>query len=371
MMPSSQTEKPLVALFSPTLGGGGAERVLVNLAHGLCERGFRVDVVLALSKGEFLLDLPKSVRVFDLHASRVVRSIPSLAKYLRRQRPYSLLAFQDHASVAAIWANLIAHTDTKIVASVHSVWSRSMRESAHQWKSRVLAQLTTCAYKHASAVVAVSNGVAEDLVKTIGIKRESVSVIYNPVITPALLTRSEMTFEHPWFHSSQPPVVFGMGRLSPEKDFRTLLRAFAKVRSQLPARLVILGEGAGRHELESLAEQLGITEDVLLPGFAANPYPYLKRAGVFVLSSRYEGLPTVLIEALALGVPCVATDCESGPSEILANGRHGSLVPVGDVDAMAAAIVAVLQNPRPAIPSSAWQPFTLGVATGAYEGLLA
>jgi glycosyltransferase involved in cell wall biosynthesis len=282
-----------------------------------------------------------------------------------------LLAFQDHANVAAIWANFIARTDTKIVASVHSMWSRSMKESAHRGKLRFLAGLTTQAYKYASAVVAVSSGVAGDLVETIGIKPESVSVIYNPVITPQLLARSNATLVHPWFNSGEPPVVFGMGRLSPEKDFPTLLRAFAKVRLQFPVRLMILGEGAGRHELEDLAAQLGVTDDVIFPGFVANPYPYLKRAGVFVLSSRYEGLPTVLIEALALGVPCVATDCKSGPSEILANGRHGDLVPVGDVNAIASAIVAALQRSRTPAPASAWEPFTLSAATDAYERVLA
>lgn len=369
--PCSEPPKPLIALFSPTLSGGGAERVLVNLALGLCARGYRIDVVLASAKGQFLSDLPKAAQVVDLGASRVARCVPALATYLRRRRPYSLLAFQDHAAVAAIAARFFAHSDTKIVASVHSQWSRMIEDSAHPWKSRALAQLAGMAYQHAAAVVAVSNGVADDMAKTIGVTGERVSVIYNPVITPELLERSAAPLAHPWFDANEPPVIMAIGRLTPVKDFPTLLGAFAKVRAQQHVRLIILGEGANRDKLEKLVDQLGVKEDVLLPGFVANPYPYLKRARVFVLSSLYEGLPTVLIEAMALGLPCVATDCKSGPSEILAGGRYGTLTPVGDVDAIADAIANTLNYPQTAVPLSAWQPFTLDAATDAYERVLA
>jgi glycosyltransferase involved in cell wall biosynthesis len=370
MIPGSQSEKPLIALSSPTLSGGGAERVLVNLARGLCARGYRIDVVLASAKGQFLSDLPRAAQVFDLGASRVASSVPALAMYLRRRRPYSLLAFQDHAGIAAIVARFFARSDTKIVASVHSQWSRMIGNSAYPWKSRALAHLAGMAYQHAAAVVAVSNGVAEDMAKTIGITREGVTVIYNPVITPELLERSAEPLAHPWFDANEP-VIMGIGRLTAVKDFPTLLRAFAKVRAQRRVRLMILGEGPDRDEIEQLVGRLGVKEDVLLPGFVTNPYPYLKRASAFVLSSLYEGLPTVLIEAMALGVPCVATDCESGPSEILAGGLHGTLTPVGDVDSMATAIADTLYHPRAAAPATAWQPFTLTAATDAYERVLA
>jgi glycosyltransferase involved in cell wall biosynthesis len=371
MISGSQSEQSLIALFSPTLSGGGAERVLVNLACGLCARGYRVDVVLASAKGQFLSDLPQAAQVVDLGASRVVRSIPALAMYLRRRRPYSLLAFQDHAGIAAVWARFLVRSDTRIISSVHNVWSRMIESSSHPWKSHTLAWLTAMAYQHATAVVAVSNGVAEDMAKTIGIAAERVTVIYNPVITPELLERSAEPLTHPWFDPNEPAVIMGIGRLTEVKDFPTLLRAFARVRAQQRVRLIILGEGTARDELEKLVDQLGVKEDVLLPGFVANPYPYLKRASIFVLSSLYEGLPTVLIEAMALGVPCVATDCDSGPSEILAGGLHGTLTPVRDVDSMAAAIAATLHHPRAAVSATAWQPFTLDAATDAYERVLA
>ena len=196
-------------------------------------------------------------------------------------------------------------------------------------------------------------------------------MIYNPVITQELLERREEPLAHPWFRANEPPVIMGIGRLTEAKDFPTLLRAFAGIRAQQRVRLVILGEGSDRDKLETLVDRLGVKEDVLLPGFVTNPYPYLKRASAFVLSSQREGLPTVLIEAMALGVPCVATDCESGPSEILAGGRYGHLTPVGDVDALANAIARTLRQPLGAVSLTELQQFTLAAATDAYERVLA
>ena len=370
MSVSSQTKKPLIALFSPNLGGGGAERVLVNLACGLCERGFPVDVVLGSATGALIADLPKAVRVVDLRAPRMVLSLPALTKYLVQQRPHSLLAFLDHANVAAIWAGFISGRKTRIVASVHSLWPITADSPKYDWKTHLLGWIAAHTYRHAHAVLAVSNAAADALAKSIGIERRRITVIYNPVITPTFLVRSSETLAHPWFNAGEPPVIVGMGSLYPVKDFPTLLRAFAQVRKSLPCRLIIMGEGRLRNDLERLAENLGVIQDILLPGFMANPFPVLKRAGVFVLSSRHEGLGNVLVEALALGVPCVATDCRGGPSEILAGGRYGVLTPVGDVDAMASVIAATLQTPRAIVPEAAWLPFTLTTATDAYERIL-
>ena len=371
MTASSEIQKPLIAMFAPSLEGGGAERVLVNLAHGLCERGFPVDVVLASATGAFLSELPKAVRVVDLRTRRVALSVLGLSKYLRRERPHSLISFLDHANVAAICAGFIARSQSKIVASVHGMWPLTEDRPQYGWKTHLLAQFARHAYKHAYAVVAVSNDVADSLAMSLGIERERVSVVYNPVITPTFLQRSSEPGIHPWLNASEAPVIVGMGSLYPVKDFPTLLRAFAKVRAELPCRLMIMGEGVRRRELECLAADLGVEQDVLLSGFIANPYPNLKRASAFVLSSIREGLGNVLIEALALGVPCIATHCKGGPSEILAGGKYGLLTPVGDVDAMAAAIFTTLQRTRPVIPETAWQLFTLATATDAYERILA
>jgi glycosyltransferase involved in cell wall biosynthesis len=163
-------------------------------------------------------------------------------------------------------------------------------------------------------------------------------------MTSELSVLAEAPMKDPWLAGGEPPVILGVGRLATQKDFSTLLHAFARVRSQRPARLLILGEGDKRFELEALAQNLGLARDVRLPGYADNPFAYMRRCSVFVLSSAYEGLPTVLIEAMACGAPVVSTDCPSGPAEILEGGRYGCLVPIGDPDAMASAILTILQD---------------------------
>jgi len=200
-------------------------------------------------------------------------------------------------------------------------------------------------YPQAHNIVAVSQGVAEDLSTLIQLSPDRVTVIYNPVITPNLLEQALAPLTHPWFEREQPPVILGAGRLSLQKDFPTLLRAFALVRQHRPARLVILGEGEERANLERLAIELGIQNDVSMPGFVDNPFAFMAKASVFVLSSAWEGFGNVLVEALACGCPVVATDCRSGPREILDNGRYGRLVPVGDHEALAKAILETLDNP--------------------------
>ena len=195
--------------------------------------------------------------------------------------------------------------------------------------------------------MAVSHGVGDSLAELADIPRERITTIYNPTVTPDLHAGARVPLDHPWFRPDAPPVVPGAGRLVPPKDFPTLLRAFARVRAQRPARLVILGEGKRRGELETLAATLGITADTAMPGFVENPYPYMARAAVFVLSSVREGLPNVLIEALACGCPVVSTDCPSGPAEVLDGERYGRLVPTGDDAALARALCATLEKAPP------------------------
>jgi glycosyltransferase involved in cell wall biosynthesis len=201
-------------------------------------------------------------------------------------------------------------------------------------------------YPWADAIVANSRGVAEDLMKLTGLPRDKIQVIYNPVVTPELFAKAEEPLDHPWFRPGEPPVILGVGRLTQQKDFPTLIRAFALVRKERPARLMILGEGEERPKLEALVRELRLEEDVALPGFVENPYKYMKRAAVFVLSSKWEGLPTVLIEALALGTQVIATNCPSGLEEVLEGGRWGRLVSVGDFAGLAQAILDRLNNAR-------------------------
>ena len=190
----------------------------------------------------------------------------------------------------------------------------------------------------------MSQGVAEDLVR-IGLPSDKIKVIYNPIFTPALLEKAQQPLAHPWFSSNQPPVILGVGRLEKQKDFPTLIRAFAQVQQQRPFRLIILGEGPQRSQLEALVQEMGLMANVDMPGFVVNPYAYMNQSAVCVLSSAWEGFGNVLVEAMATGTPVVSTNCESGPAEILANGQYGKLVAVGDVEGMAEAIANTLNNP--------------------------
>lgn len=353
-----------VAVFLPTLGGGGAERVMLNLAEAFDSQGVVVDVVVAERIGELREAVPRSLTIVDLRAGRVSRSIFPLAKYLRTTRPDMLIASLGHANLAAVAARWWARSRTRIVVSEHlavDLRATGVVDAAFRTLARWF-------YPRANAVVAVSDGVADTFSRATGLTREHIQVVYNPVLTPAYWHRVADECAHRWFAAGQRPVVLGVGRLNPQKDFVTLIRAFARARARAPARLLILGEGPEREALEREVANHGLRldEDVALPGFVADPYPFMASAGVFVLSSVREGLPTVLIEALASGTPVVSTDCESGPNEILAGGRYGTLVPVGDVDALSDAIVATLAGPRGRLPEAAWRAYTPEAATKGY-----
>lgn len=334
-----------VALYLHSLGGGGVERVMINLARGLSERGLAVDLVLAKAEGPYLSHVPPKVRVVDLGASRVLASFPGLVRYLREERPTVMLSALDHVNVVALWAGKFSGVPVRVVVSVHTTLSRASA-SAASLRARLTPFWIRPFYPWAHSVVAVSQGVADDLVRLTGLPKEKVRVIYNPVLTPELFAKAEENLEHPWFAPGEPPVVLGVGRLTAAKDYATLIRAFARVRQERPVRLMILGEGEERPNLETLVRELRLDKDVTLPGFVENPYKYMKRAGVFVLSSQWEGLPTVLVEALAVGTPVVSTDCPSGPAEILEGGKVGRLVPVNDVEALAQAILVGLDEER-------------------------
>ncbi|TSE18224.1 N-acetylgalactosamine-N,N'-diacetylbacillosaminyl-diphospho-undecaprenol 4-alpha-N-acetylgalactosaminyltransferase [Tepidimonas alkaliphilus] len=334
-----------VALFLPSLNGGGAERVAVTLANGIAARGFAVDLVLARAQGPYLADVGRDVRIVDLKAGRVVRALLPLVRYWRRERPVAMLSFMNHANVVAVLAHRLAGRPGRLVVS-ERVHIGSEAPRAHGLQRRLVYALVPWAYRRADGVTAVSREAARDLERFARLPAGRVQAIYNPFDLARIDRLARERAPHPWSQADERPVIVAAGRLTEQKDFPTLLRAFAQVRRQRPVRLLILGEGELRGELEALARQLGLTDDeVQLPGFARNPYAYFARAALFVLSSRWEGLPGVLIEAMACGAPVVATDCPSGPREILEDGRWGPLVPVGDADALARAMLAVLATP--------------------------
>jgi len=357
-----------VALFLPSLNGGGAERVMVNLARGLAELGLQVDLVLAKAEGPLLADIPIGVNAVDLNAKRVLYSLPGLIGYLRRERPDALLAAMEHTNLVALWAKKLSGVATRVVVSVHNIVSQDIA-NAQNMRAKVIPPLVRIIYPWAYAVVAVSEGVADDLAQLTGLPRSKLQVIYNPAVTPELLVRAEEPLDHPWFQPGEPPVILGAGRLTAQKDFPTLIRAFALVRRKLPARLMILSEGEERPGLEALVQELGLEKDVAMPGFVNNPYKYMKRAGVFVLSSKYEGFGLVLVEAMACGTPVVATDCPSGPAEILRGGKWGRMVSVEDVDGLANAIHLTLMDPI-SVETDALEPFLLDYACLCYANLI-
>jgi glycosyltransferase involved in cell wall biosynthesis len=330
-----------LALYLPSLSGGGAERTFLVLAEGLARRGWAVDLVLCRASGPLLGEVSPRVRLVELGADHVTTSIPALARYLRRRRPDAVLTAMTHANLAAIAAVAICGIRTRLVVTEHQHLStflagpKALRARLFPWLIRLL-------YPRAGEVIAVSNGVAEDLARRTTLPRSTIGVEKNPIRIHEIRTLGGTPPPHPWFGAGKPPVILSVGRLTRQKDFGTLVRAFRQVRDGRPARLMLLGEGEQRPLLEALIEELGLAEDVQIMGFLLNPYPYYGAADLFVLSSLWEGLPTVLLEAMVFGLPIVSTDCPSGPAEILDGGRLGELVPREDPSALARALAAAL-----------------------------
>ena len=361
---------PRIAFFLRTLGGGGAERVLLNLAQGFIDRGLNVDLVVSAGEGLDLWQIPTGVRVINLDAPRVSASLPKLIGYLRRERPTALIPSLHYANEVALMAKYLARVPTKVLIPEHNMLSKEVKHHEKGSRQRLIPLAVRFLYPLADCLVAVSRGVAEDLAQIYGISSERINVIYNPVITPKLSEMAQEPVNHPWFNLGEPPVILAVGRLEDQKDFPTLIRAFALVKQVRSARLVILGWGPARPQLEVLIRELDIEKDVLMPGFVTNPYAFMAKASIFAMSSAWEGLPTVIIEALALGTQVVSTNCESGPDEILDRGKYGTLVPVGDNNALANAILDVLAGNKKLIDPEWLEQFMLQSTTRHYLEVL-
>jgi glycosyltransferase involved in cell wall biosynthesis len=371
-----------IALLLPNLAGGGAEACMLRTAEALLRRGFRVDLVLCERTGPLLAEVPADARVMELpraplplaralalaadpaglramlapvllawRPSEHLPHLPGLVRYLRGERPDALFAAMPTPNLLAVWARRLAGVPTRVLVSERNTLS-AMLGGSRRWRDRHLPPLLGRAYRLADGIVAVSDGVADDLARQTGLPRARIATVYNPVVTSELADMARQPVAHRWFLPGAAPVVLGVGSLSARKDFPTLVRAFARLRAERDCRLVVLGQAGSskktqehQAELMALAAKLGVAADVDLPGFVANPFAYMARAAVFVLSSAFEGLPGALIQAMACGCPVVSTDCPSGPAEILDGGRFGALVPVGDDGAMAIAIAATLDRP--------------------------
>jgi glycosyltransferase involved in cell wall biosynthesis len=256
-----------------------------------------------------------------------------------------MLSTLNFGNVTAILAREIAGVPTRVVVSERNALTQRSAELRTKRKRRAIPQLVRNYYPLADVVSAVSSGVAEDLARVLGRPAHEIAVTYNPVVGSELKAQAAIPTDHPWFEEGAPPVVLAAGALKPKKDFETLIRSFALLRNKREVRLMILGEGPQRQKLEGLVREFGLGKDVELSGFASNPFSHMARASAFVLSSRFEGLPGVLIQALACGCPVVSTDCPSGPREILMDGKLGPLVPIGSIKSLSLAIDAVLDHP--------------------------
>jgi len=336
--------RPDLAIFLPSLHVGGTERTMAGLATGIASFGFRVDLVLCSAEGHYLAPLPDSIRIVDLTAARVLSSVLPLASYLRRSRPCAMLSALTHANVIAMLASLTARTDTRFFLSERSNLSQATRDTT-SLRERLLPHLCSLLYNRAERVICVSQGVADDLAANHRVRPDKLVTIPNPVDAAGLLhtAATSPAADIDEFKAGRHLIV-SVGRLDPAKDHATLIAAVKLAQRSWDLCLAIIGDGALRDDLVREIGRLGMAGSVRLVGFDPAPARWMARCDVYAHSSRREGFPNALVEAMACGAPVVATDCPSGPREILDGGKWGRLVPVGDPVALAAAICATLES---------------------------
>lgn len=373
-----------VAFVINTLGGGGAERSTLNLARGLVDRGHTVDLLTFADEVVFRRELSPQVRLFKVNLQRRswygrrvrrikffwryrrkllqilkcrthsrprpatamglfrmlrgerLEDVHALVEYIDQEKPDCILPSLARSKVSTLLARRFTEWNPIVIPIVRNVMMRRTKRTRHRY--RVL-------FPFADRFVAISKGVGESMVQHLNLPSSLITCIYNPIDIRSIESLSIDLPVHPWMMDGGTPVIVSVGRLVSAKDFPTLLKAVAELRTRIPVRLIILGEGPCREGLEKLVSELALQDSVLLPGWVDNPFSFMRRASAFVLSSKWEGLGNVLIEALACGCPCVSTNCPSGPSEILDEGRVGPLVPIGDSIALADAICSVVANP--------------------------
>lgn len=334
----------LITLFIPSVHGGGAERAMLVFASELVKLKYLVDLVLVKLEGAHISRIPLGVRVIDLNSRRMLLALPKLMSYLVKNKPRAIFSTITHANIALAIAAKYARVSCPVIARQSNA---PLSETKDSFGRRIAGRLIPRAYKSVSGVIAVSDGVRDELLELSSDLEGLISVIPTPVISDEMLGEGQEPTGHPWLlHDREAPVIVSAGRLEKHKGMLELIRAFYIVRQEIDARLIILGEGSQQGELEAVIDSLGLKQVVDLHGFKTNPFGYMNQANLFVLASHYEGLPNVLIQAMAFGTPVVATDCPSGPLEILDHGRLGKLVKVGDINALAEAIKSSLFLPK-------------------------
>ena len=352
------------------LSGGGAQRVAVNLANELAARGHLVRMVLFADKGELRRFLSPTIEMFNLGGQRARGSLWPLKRLIASLRPSAVLSFLPHVNILSILATRLARSGSRIVVTEHNRPDPVLMAMMEQGfvRSHRLARVF---YRFASAVVCCSPGVRDAWVRNGHVPQRLLHAILNPIVTDELEDASARPPSHPWADDPSIPLIVSAGRLAREKDLPTLLRAFARLRQIRPARLVVLGEGGCRPELEALVAQLGLGADVALPGFCDNPYAMFRRASLFALSSVSEGFSNVVVEALACGTPVVMTACLTPQDQALLGNWVQATVPVGDDAALALALAGTLDTPvEPAVLKARVRGLSVAVAADAYEVVL-
>lgn len=338
--------QPDIAVYLPSLEAGGAERVMVTVANSLAERGYSVQLVVGNEKGGFRRDVSDSVELLDLDipTTPVVPTLGALIpfyRYLHRENPGVVISSMNHVNVVLLFAWKLAAVRSRMVVTEHNNPTEIMRNSI---KNRAIYRVAPLVYPWADSLVAVSDGVADSLSEVIDVPTREIVRIYNPVVSEELKAQASQAVDHPWL-GGESPVLLNIGRLVEQKNQALLLRAFDRVRTDFDAKLIIIGTGKKERSLRDLAVELGVEDHVDFIDWVDNPYGFMAAADVFVLSSRYEGLPTVLIEALACRCQVVSTDCPSGPREILDGGKYGELVENERPEALSEAIRERILNP--------------------------
>lgn len=341
------SHKPKLAVLISFSGAGGVEKMVMNLVREFAKQLPTLDLLVLRASGPHFSNIPDNVNVIHLKSKHTLTAIPELARYMKSSGVQTMLVAKDRATRAAIVARMLSGKDIRIVSRLGTNLSTALEH-----RSKLSGWLRTAPmkwiYPKVNKIVAVSEGVRQDTLSLTKVSEENVCVIRNPVITTNIDNiESDQENLHSWLTDKNEFVIMGIGRLSVQKDFSCLLKAFSKVRNEHTCKLIILGEGKLRDALEEEAKQLEIDQDVALPGFQSNVLSWLKAADLFVLSSRWEGSPNALTEALATGTPSVSTRCPSGPNEVLNEGEFGALVEVGDYENLAKAIGTTIANPLP------------------------
>ncbi|WP_102796725.1 glycosyltransferase [Bowmanella denitrificans] len=334
-----------IVIILQDLGGGGAEKMMVRLANQLVEDGDEVSMLLLMAGGENLQWLNPRVNLLEICATRSVKALPTLRRWLKQLQPDAVLSALTHVNVISILACASLGWLARLSVSERNTFSLDRGVNSN-WQVRTAYAVAPLLYRLLKKpVIAVSKGVAMDLVASAHINAKQVTTAPNPVIHHDWLVQARAASHHPWLQNKTTKVIVAMGRLVPQKGFDWLIEAFVKLALQQNCRLVVFGEGPLRAELTKQAAILGVADRVDFPGYSSNPLAEIRVADLFVLSSRFEGSPNALVEAMALGTPVVAFDCPHGPREILADGQLAPLVDLGDVEGLYQAMLASLQLP--------------------------